>query len=226
MKFPVLCLFLLFHVAAPCLNQFPGGGSPDDSPRRRKPPTLPSPSSPDPSPETTPNTTSSPTPSFTCLGPGNNPGIFIAASAKLRKDARFTGAKPTKECPCGGGTKFFFGENTESDWVKIRKNEKHAFELQCLNGKKPCFCVSDDECYESSEDDTKHIFASFCENGSCGVYMTCDEDDTDLKMVPTKDKGTEVEYNSYVNGEDLKPLPGPFKKITTVGCGECPKVTC
>uniref|UniRef100_A0A1I7Z1D2 Thaumatin n=1 Tax=Steinernema glaseri TaxID=37863 RepID=A0A1I7Z1D2_9BILA len=188
----------------------------NDSPRRRKPPALTSPSS----PETTPNTTSSPTAAPTCFGPPNNPGVFIMNN--VGTDAEFL-TNSTKSCSCPDGTVHYFAGANETNPLFATG---YGLTLEC-SGKKACVCVSPDECYQPSVDSIYQSIFPFCEGGSCALYLLASEPNNAGSMVPTKGstgKAFTIASLFEADGETNKPLPGDYKKVTAIGCGECPKV--
>uniref|UniRef100_A0A1I7Z1L9 DUF4789 domain-containing protein n=1 Tax=Steinernema glaseri TaxID=37863 RepID=A0A1I7Z1L9_9BILA len=191
-----------------------------DSPRRRKPPMLTSPSSPETTPntpKTTPNTTSSPTPSSPptpstpspCGSPGD-PTIFVQ-----KHDSKIVtiSGDPTAQCPCKNGEKYFFGKSNDTEL-------KEVFSFLC-EAVKACVCVTLEECYQA--DIYKITFTPFCEGESCAMHMTAFAA-SEEGFLPTEGS-TGTAFGGIEHGIPLynsPPTPADFKKITYVGCGECP----
>uniref|UniRef100_A0A1I7Y8T0 Uncharacterized protein n=1 Tax=Steinernema glaseri TaxID=37863 RepID=A0A1I7Y8T0_9BILA len=208
MKFSLGCLFLFFELGATCFRSSPGGGSSDVSVPSKKPPTITS------SPPTTP----------ACVGPPGHLGIFVAKSVN-DESIRFIGT-PTKNCTCSEGTTHYFATDTESDPQRAER----AFQLKCP-GTEACLCVSEEECYQPSAPGIRQSLYPFCKDGLCATYMIIQAVLPDnVEMVPTTgSKGARITYDSQRkidDWENIMSLPGNYKKITAVGCGQCPKITC
>uniref|UniRef100_A0A1I7ZHW4 VWFA domain-containing protein n=1 Tax=Steinernema glaseri TaxID=37863 RepID=A0A1I7ZHW4_9BILA len=129
-------------------------------------------------------------------------------------------------CTCNEGTKHYFPKGTDPTIFNATTRQL-ALNLKCP-GATACICVSLEECYRPSEE-TRMDLVSFCEKESCAIYMVFYEETRTEMMVPVEgSNGTAFSYASQLDELTyrFKNLPGPYKKITAVGCGECPKVTC
>uniref|UniRef100_A0A1I7Y7S6 AMP_N domain-containing protein n=1 Tax=Steinernema glaseri TaxID=37863 RepID=A0A1I7Y7S6_9BILA len=100
----------------------------------------------------------------------------------------------------------------------------YAFALICED-EFVCACVTPDECYQTSEKGVSMMFAPYCEAESCGIYLLFLGSKMS-SMVPKGGKGWEFFYEpqeqKIVGAGEFVKLPGPYRKIKSVGCGECP----